>query len=291
MIREDKRLPFIIASSFLLSIITIRLAVWIAGSAESEFAAAAKSGTLPETQFYIGSNIILFGYHIHHFYFGILLLCVAGWLAIVGSQHFSLTYAAILYGAGLGLFLDEIGLLLTWGDYYSNLTYVWVLLTLGLFMNIIFFDDFWRRTKKSFLRAKKNAFILKPIREGGFLFTIIDSWALKLSNKDRTRQLFTSTVYIIIGMSIILLPAFIHYFVAAGLLFWGGQFIIRPFIKGGKNMTFSETINQTILGVLYAGVGAAILIWPAMLYYAVATIFIIQGLYLFFRSFVHATSK
>ena len=286
MIRKDKRLPFIIAASFLSSVVLIRLAVWLAGSAESDFATAAKAGALPDTQFYIGSNIILFGYHIHHFYFGILLLCVAGWLAIVGSQQLSLTHAAVLYGTGLGLFLDEIGLLLTWGDYHSNLTYIWVLIVLGLFMNIIFFDDFWRRAKKSITLPRQQSFIFKPLKKGGLLFTIIDSFAAKLSDKAKTRLLFTSVVYVTIGLAILLLPVFIHYFVAAGMLFLGGQLIIRSFTKqGGETMSFSEGINQALLGVLYVIAGIAILLWPAVLYYAVATIFIIQGIVLFIKSF------
>ena len=95
---DKKQIPFLIAVSFFLSFIFIRLAVLFAGSAESEFAQAAKAGELPGTNFYIGSNIILFGYHIHHFYFGILFICLAAWFAIVGSRFFTRKRSAILYG-------------------------------------------------------------------------------------------------------------------------------------------------------------------------------------------------
>ncbi len=230
MINSDKRLPFLIASSFLASILLIRLSVWLAGSAESEFAAAAKAGTLPETQFYIGSNIILFGYHIHHFYFGFLLLCIAGWIAIVGSQHFSLSHAAVLYGAGLGLFLDEIGLLLTWGDYYSSLTYLWCLLVLGLFLNIIFFADFWKHVKKDFIASKKGSPLMQVLQKNHLVFSLVDRLADRLTNTDRVRNAFLAVTYLVVAAAIIVWPQFIHYWVAAGLLLWGGQYVLRGVI-------------------------------------------------------------
>ena len=232
MIHEDKRLPFLIAASFLASILFIRLSVWIAGSADSEFAAAAKAGVLPETQFYIGSNIILFGYHIHHFYFGFLLLCIAGWLAIVGSKSFSRTHAAVLYGAGLGLFLDEIGLLLTWGDYYSSLTYLWCLVVLGLFLNIIFFSDFWSRVKQNFVASKQSSMLMQVLQKNHVLFSFLDSAASSVANTARVRHAFSAATYLLIGAAVVLFPRFIHYWVAAGLVLWGGQLLVQAVMAG-----------------------------------------------------------
>ena len=230
VIREDKRLPFLIASSFLASVLLIRLSVWLAGSAESEFAAAAKAGALPETQFYIGSNIILFGYHIHHFYFGFLLLCIGGWLAIVGSKRFSRTHAALLYGAGLGLFLDEIGLLLTWGDYHSSLTYIWCLVVLALFFNIIFFSEFWLRVKKNFVKSKQSSLLAKLLQKNPLLFGFLDQSASNLANTERVRHVFSAVSYLLIGAAVLVFPRFVHYWVAAGLVLWGGQLLARAFL-------------------------------------------------------------
>ena len=78
---DSKKLPFIITISYLSSLLGIRLAVLIAGSAQTGFAQAAKMGGLPDKSFSIGRNIILFGHHIHHFYIGILLISIAGWFA------------------------------------------------------------------------------------------------------------------------------------------------------------------------------------------------------------------
>ena len=67
------------------------------------------------------------GYHIHHFWFGILILAVGGWLGITVENERINRIAAILFGAGGGLIGDEIGLLLTFGEYWSEITYTVVI--------------------------------------------------------------------------------------------------------------------------------------------------------------------
>ncbi len=64
------------------------------------------------------------GIHFHHFWYGIEMVAIVGWLAIVGKRTERLDRAyALVYGLGLGLIGDEVGLLLTFGNYYSELTY------------------------------------------------------------------------------------------------------------------------------------------------------------------------
>lgn len=143
MPKENKKTPFLIAISYLAAFIFIRVMVILAGSANSEIAQIVKGGSTL-THFHIGRNIILFGYHIHHFYFGILLIGIAGWLAIAGAVEISKEKLALVYGAGLGLLMDEIGLLLTWGNYASSLSYLLGVFLLGLILSIIYFPRFWR---------------------------------------------------------------------------------------------------------------------------------------------------
>ncbi len=223
MFKEDKKIPFIISLSFLLSFIAIRLAVLIAGSAESEFAAAAKAGNMPDAWFHIGSNIILFGYHIHHFYFGILLIAVAGWLAIVGTKHFSQKQVAIMYGVGLGLFLDEIGLLLTWGDYYSSLSYTISLFVLAMFLNIVFFSDFWKNFKG---QIGKKSLTYKALKNKASFLSKVDSLILKVLKKEFLSKLFSAFLYLGIAVFIFLFPQFIHYYIAAILLILGAKYLL-----------------------------------------------------------------
>ncbi|MFB6291303.1 MAG: hypothetical protein ABEJ25_06205 [Candidatus Bipolaricaulia bacterium] len=127
--------------------------VILAGSANSEIAQIVKGGTTL-THFHIGRNIILFGYHIHHFYFGILLIGIAGWLAIAGSPNFSKEKLALVYGAGLGLLMDEIGLLLTWGNYASSISYLLGVFLLGIILSLVYFPRFWRSIRLNIPGAK-----------------------------------------------------------------------------------------------------------------------------------------
>ena len=71
----------------------------------------------PDTMVFIG------GFHFHHFWYGIALTTLAGWLGIAyNSERWNRTYA-VLFGLGLGFIGDEVGLLLTFGNYFSPLTF------------------------------------------------------------------------------------------------------------------------------------------------------------------------
>jgi hypothetical protein len=57
------------------------------------------------------------GIHFHHFWYGLAMVATAGWLGI-SSNHPSLRRVyAVVFGFGGGLIGDEIGLLLTFGNY------------------------------------------------------------------------------------------------------------------------------------------------------------------------------
>ena len=61
--------------------------------------------------------------HLHHFWYGIALISVAGWMGIAWKNDRLDRLYALLYGLGAGFVGDEIGLLLTLGDYQSELSY------------------------------------------------------------------------------------------------------------------------------------------------------------------------
>jgi hypothetical protein len=94
-------LAFLAALSFVASFLSIRLF----------------------TTLFPGVVVVGGGIHFHHFWYGIVLISVSGWLAISYRNHRLDRVLAILYGAGLGMVGDEVGLLLTLGDYRSLLTY------------------------------------------------------------------------------------------------------------------------------------------------------------------------
>lgn len=222
MIKKQKELNFIIAASYLISLIAIRLSVFLAGAANTEFAKATEIGALPEVKFHIGRNLILFGYHIHHFYIGILFIIIAGWIGITGSKHLERKHLAAIYGVGLGLFMDEIGLLLTWGDYYSELTYLVSLFLLGIFLNILFFESFWKRVKIN-LETGEKASILRNKRA----IQIIDWFSSKISKTKRISHLFSSIIFLSIAVLIIILPNFFIYWIAGGFFLQGANYVIK----------------------------------------------------------------
>jgi len=62
------------------------------------------------------------GIHFHHFWYGLGMVTLAGWLGIAFNKPRLVRIYAIIFGLGAGLIGDEVGLLLTFGDYQSSLT-------------------------------------------------------------------------------------------------------------------------------------------------------------------------
>lgn len=99
------------------------------------------------------STVVMTGdIHIHHFWYGIGLLSLAGWLAIAWRTERLSRLCAVLYGLGAGFVGDEVGLLLTLGDYETELTYQFfvaamslvIIMTLLLRYRTVIFQDVLR---------------------------------------------------------------------------------------------------------------------------------------------------
>ncbi len=208
----------------------IRTSVFLAGAAETDFAAAAKTGELPGVDFHIGTNIILFGYHIHHFYIGIALICLAGWFALVGSNHFSRKQLAAVYGFGLGLFFDEIGLLLTWGDYYSQLSYTLTLFLAAIFLNIVLFHDFWVSVKKNIATASPHSVFWQTMKKRKGINRVIDFISEKTGKTEKTSAIFTGILYSGIAFLIYFLPQTVRYWVSIIFFIQGVDYLVK-FLK------------------------------------------------------------
>lgn len=284
MIRKEKEIPFIIAVSFLAALLYIRLSVFLAGAADTEFARAAETGQLPGVKFHLGSNIILFGYHIHHFYIGIALICLAGWWALAGTRRLSRRHLAVMYGAGLGLFFDEIGLLLTWGDYYSRLTYYLSLFLAAVFLNIIFFHNFWVSMRKNLAASDpQSAFTGSLLKRNNFL-KMADAISRKTGSTEKTGLLYTGALYIIMAFLVYFRPEMIRYWAAIIFLVRGVGYLARLFQKEFTQMKAAERISFLVTGLAYIAVGVLILARPRLFYYWVAGIFFLQGAVSFIRA-------
>ena len=71
------------------------------------------------------------GIHFHHFWYGLTMMGVAGWLGIVDNDEKLARVYAVVFGVGAGFVGDEVGLLLTGDDYYSELTFEFLIAALA----------------------------------------------------------------------------------------------------------------------------------------------------------------
>jgi len=88
------------------------------------------------------------GLHIHHFWFGLALLAIGGWLGINYKQKEIDIAAAIIYGVGGGLIVDEVGLLLTFGNYQSGLTWDAVVVLISFIAILILFYKYRKKIEE-----------------------------------------------------------------------------------------------------------------------------------------------
>jgi hypothetical protein len=75
------------------------------------------------TTLYPSTVVMTGGIHFHHFWYGLMMIVGSGWLGIAHNDPRLRRVYAIVFGFGGGLVGDEIGLLLTLGNYHSDLTY------------------------------------------------------------------------------------------------------------------------------------------------------------------------
>ena len=75
------------------------------------------------TTLFPSTVVITGGIHFHHFWYGLAMVVVSGWLGIANDDPRFRRVYAVVFGFGGGLIGDETGLLLTLGNYHSDLTY------------------------------------------------------------------------------------------------------------------------------------------------------------------------
>src|SRR5207247_9677788 len=73
--------------------------------------------------------------HFHHFWYGLGMVTLAGWLGIALNRPWLVRTYAIIFGLGAGLGGDEVGLLLKFGDYPCSFSMVFLL---GSFTLVLF---------------------------------------------------------------------------------------------------------------------------------------------------------
>jgi hypothetical protein len=131
------------------------------------------------TYFYPDVVLVSGGLHIHHFWFGMVLLAVGGWLGISYNQKEIDMLAAIIYGVGGGLIADEVGLLLTFGNYYSELTWTFMITLLSFVSSLILFNRYRQNIREElheFVSSKASLYF------GVFLAAVSVAFILETDN-------------------------------------------------------------------------------------------------------------
>jgi hypothetical protein len=92
------------------------------------------------------------GVHIHHFWFGLIMLAVGGWLGISYNDVKIDRFAAVIFGAGGGLIGDEIGLLLTLRSesYWEGITYTFVVIFVAVASILILISRYYQLVLEDF---------------------------------------------------------------------------------------------------------------------------------------------
>jgi hypothetical protein len=125
-------LRFVVFVSFAVGFIGARAVVVAAGLVGEETSSGTFLG-LPIQQLDFGAV------HIHHYFYGFVTLAVIGWIAVFRDDY-SKRLVAVLYGLGMGVFMDEVGMLLTGGAYYSRSTYFAVVVFVAVFLAALYWD-------------------------------------------------------------------------------------------------------------------------------------------------------
>ena len=143
-------------------------------------------------------------YHIHHYWYGLIILAIGGWLGISYENERINRVAAILFGAGGGIIGDEVGLLLT-SEYWTGITFTFLMIFLAFASILILLFRFSRIILNEFSQFfhRQTSFYL-----GVFLATISVAFILETND---VAVMIASIVLTMIGLTIILL-CFIHRF-------------------------------------------------------------------------------
>lgn len=129
---EKVGLRFVVFVSFAVGFVGARAVVVAAGLVGEDTSSGTFLG-LPIHQLDFGA------FHVHHYFYGFVTLAVVGWIAVFRDDY-SKRVVAVLYGLGMGVFVDEIGLLLTEGAYYSRSTYFAVVFFVAVFLAALYWD-------------------------------------------------------------------------------------------------------------------------------------------------------
>ena len=134
------------------------------------------------------------GFHIHHFWYGLAMLAIGGWLGISVENERINRIAAILFGAGGGLIGDQVGILLTLSAhaYWADFTYTLVIIFLAFASMLILLIRYNR-----IIRTEFSEFLLSNASLYFGVFLEVISIAVILETDDTAIRIVSGILAII----------------------------------------------------------------------------------------------
>jgi len=143
--KHKKKVSFVVLVAFIFTFIIARL-----------YVLSATFGIIEDPYLYIK------GYHIHHLNYGIGIMAIAGFLALVFQNEKNRLKIGVLYGVGLGLTFDEFGM---WfkleNDYWVRASYDAIILISLFFISVVYFPSLWHYFLRHFEKETKRIFKIK----------------------------------------------------------------------------------------------------------------------------------
>jgi hypothetical protein len=140
------------------------------------------------------------GLHVHHFWFGIIMLAAGGWLGISYNDPRVDRLAAIIFGAGGGLIGDEAGILLTLksNNYWAGASYTFIIIFLASASILVLLNKYSKTVMKEFKEFSSS--------QGGFylaVFLAIISTAFLIDTANLTVIAISSILAIVAWVTIL----------------------------------------------------------------------------------------
>jgi hypothetical protein len=140
--------------------------------------------------------------HIHHFWYGIILLAVSGWLGIHYNSDLIDSVAAVLYGISGGLIMDEVALLLKLDPqaYWFDVTYTMTLIFLAFVSCLVLLSRYSAIIHEHFVAKRVSLYI-------GLVLTAISTAVI---TETTNIVIIAISIVLVIAGCIIALTYFVH---------------------------------------------------------------------------------
>lgn len=138
--KHNRKIPFVILVYFSATFIIVRTCIY-----------AWTYGIIPEI------TVIIKGIEIHHLSYGIFILAIVGYWALINNKEESRIKIAKFYGIGLALAFDEFGMWLHLeNDYWLRPSYDGMIIITVALLNVVYLNHIWKKIIEQHIRLGKK---------------------------------------------------------------------------------------------------------------------------------------